>query len=162
MLENAAFVRNLKRKVLSHNRGVLPTEQLGSDMKTTAMEFYKNHVWLTCNTTGGTIVEALQKIPTLFMQSTYPFQFFSSHNQSQISPDSPIQQRSPSTVDCKRETLALRRGHQFVARGRQDSTKRWLVARVHRAAVAATHQVQLAHTAAAAIKWCWLLTGLDR
>ena len=44
MLENAAFVRNLKRKVLSHNKGVLPTEQLGSDMKTTAMEFYKNHV----------------------------------------------------------------------------------------------------------------------
>ena len=43
-MENAAFVRNLKRKVLSHNRGVLPTEQLGSDMKTTAMEFYKNHV----------------------------------------------------------------------------------------------------------------------
>ena len=44
MLENAAFVRNLKRRLLSHNSVVLPTEQLGSDMKTTAMEFYKNHV----------------------------------------------------------------------------------------------------------------------
>ena len=44
MLENAAFVRSLKRRLLSHNKGVLPTDEQGSDMKTTAMEFYKNHV----------------------------------------------------------------------------------------------------------------------